>query len=71
MDVSVFVYLEGCANVVAWFVVADFFFAIFPWFVIWELNMKRKEKIDNLRTAAFVSALNKISSAYVAMGVFP
>lgn len=33
------------ANRVAWFVVADFFFAIFPWFVIWELNMKRKEKI--------------------------
>ncbi|KAH7191822.1 uncharacterized protein B0J16DRAFT_50431 [Fusarium flagelliforme] len=29
----------------SWFVVADFFFAIFPWFVIWELNMKRKEKI--------------------------
>ena len=39
------VYLEVYANRSAWFVVADFFFAIFPWFVIWELNMKRKEKI--------------------------
>ncbi|KAM0377372.1 hypothetical protein ACHAPK_002355 [Fusarium culmorum] len=29
----------------SWFVVADFAFAILPWFVIWELNMKRKEKI--------------------------
>ncbi|TVY77977.1 hypothetical protein Focb16_v006405 [Fusarium oxysporum f. sp. cubense] len=29
----------------SWFVVADFSFAILPWFVIWELNMKRKEKI--------------------------
>ncbi|KAM0549537.1 hypothetical protein ACHAPJ_009353 [Fusarium lateritium] len=29
----------------SWFVVADFCFAIFPWFVIWQLNMKRKEKI--------------------------
>ncbi|KAF9765171.1 hypothetical protein IL306_002592 [Fusarium sp. DS 682] len=29
----------------SWFVVADFCFAILPWFVIWELNMKRKEKI--------------------------
>lgn len=28
-----------------WFVVADFGFAILPWFVIWDLNMKRKEKI--------------------------
>lgn len=32
-------------TIVAWFVVADFAFAILPWFVIWELNMKRKEKI--------------------------
>lgn len=23
----------------------DFFLAIFPWFVLWELNMKRREKI--------------------------
>ncbi|RKK67465.1 hypothetical protein BFJ69_g14468 [Fusarium oxysporum] len=29
----------------SWFVVADFCFAILPWFVIWELSMKRKEKI--------------------------
>ncbi|KAF5660720.1 integral membrane protein pth11 [Fusarium denticulatum] len=29
----------------SWFVVADFCFAILPWFVTWELNMKRKEKI--------------------------
>ncbi|OIW26350.1 hypothetical protein CONLIGDRAFT_580647 [Coniochaeta ligniaria NRRL 30616] len=29
----------------SWFVVADFCFAILPWFVIWDLNMKRKEKI--------------------------
>ncbi|KAJ3538562.1 hypothetical protein NM208_g5860 [Fusarium decemcellulare] len=29
----------------SWFVVADFSFAILPWFVIWDLNMKRKEKI--------------------------
>ncbi|VUC31476.1 unnamed protein product [Clonostachys rosea] len=29
----------------SWFVVADFAFAILPWFVIWDLNMKRKEKI--------------------------
>ncbi|RYP18470.1 hypothetical protein DL765_003924 [Monosporascus sp. GIB2] len=28
-----------------WYVVMDFAFAIFPWFVIWGLNMKRKEKI--------------------------
>lgn len=29
----------------AWFVAADFSFAILPWFVVWDLNMKRKEKI--------------------------
>lgn len=29
----------------SWFVVADFSFAILPWFIIWDLNMKRKEKI--------------------------
>lgn len=28
-----------------WFVIADFAFAILPWFVVWGLNMKRKEKI--------------------------
>ncbi|KAK3328780.1 hypothetical protein B0H66DRAFT_539339 [Apodospora peruviana] len=30
---------------VAWFVAADFCFAILPWFVVWGLNMKRKEKL--------------------------
>ncbi|KAJ5459557.1 uncharacterized protein N7458_001109 [Penicillium daleae] len=29
----------------SWFVAADFCFAILPWFVIWDLNMKNKEKI--------------------------
>ncbi|CAL5873401.1 uncharacterized protein PFLUO_LOCUS7680 [Penicillium psychrofluorescens] len=29
----------------SWFVAADFAFAILPWFVVWDLNMKRKEKI--------------------------
>ncbi|RYO81191.1 hypothetical protein DL764_009795 [Monosporascus ibericus] len=29
----------------SWFVGIDCAFAIFPWFVIWDLNMKRKEKI--------------------------
>ncbi|KAJ6017688.1 hypothetical protein N7451_001067 [Penicillium sp. IBT 35674x] len=29
----------------SWFVAADFSFAILPWFVVWDLNMKRKEKI--------------------------
>jgi hypothetical protein len=29
----------------AWFVAADFSFAILPWFVVWDLNMKQKEKI--------------------------
>ena len=32
---------------------------------------KRKKKIEDLRTAAFVSALKKISSDYIALGVFP
>lgn len=32
---------------------------------------KRKKNVDNLRTAAFVSALNKIANDYVRMGVFP
>ena len=32
---------------------------------------KRKKKIDNMRTAAFVTALQKISSDYLAMGIFP
>ncbi|CAI7629589.1 unnamed protein product [Penicillium bialowiezense] len=29
----------------SWFVAADFAFAILPWFVVWDLNMKQKEKI--------------------------
>ncbi|KAM7206955.1 hypothetical protein V8F33_000054 [Rhypophila sp. PSN 637] len=29
----------------SWFVVADFCFAALPWFVVWNLNMKRKEKL--------------------------
>ncbi|KAJ5280940.1 hypothetical protein N7478_006312 [Penicillium angulare] len=29
----------------SWFVAADFSFAILPWFVVWDLNMKQKEKI--------------------------
>lgn len=33
--------------------------------------MKRKRKIEDLRTAAFVSAINKISSDYLSLGIFP
>lgn len=33
--------------------------------------MKRKRKVEDLRTAAFVSAINKISSDYLALGIFP
>ncbi|CEN60410.1 hypothetical protein ASPCAL02850 [Aspergillus calidoustus] len=29
----------------SWFVAMDFAFAILPWFVVWDLNMKHKEKI--------------------------
>ncbi|KAJ5519625.1 hypothetical protein N7463_000078 [Penicillium fimorum] len=29
----------------SWFVVADFSFAILPWFIVWDLNMKQKEKL--------------------------
>lgn len=29
----------------SWFVAMDFSFAILPWFVVWDLNMKQKEKI--------------------------
>ncbi|KAL5334687.1 hypothetical protein BJX70DRAFT_377428 [Aspergillus crustosus] len=29
----------------SWFVAMDFAFAILPWFVVWDLNMKQKEKI--------------------------
>lgn len=30
---------------IAWSAAMDFFLAIFPWFVLWGLNMKKKEKI--------------------------
>lgn len=33
--------------------------------------MKRKKKIEDLRTAAFASAITKISSDYLALGIFP
>jgi glutamate dehydrogenase (NAD(P)+) len=33
--------------------------------------MKRKRKIDDMRTAAFVNAIQKIGSDYLNMGVFP
>jgi len=32
---------------------------------------KRKRKVEDLRTAAFISALEKISSDYIALGIFP
>lgn len=32
---------------------------------------KRKKKVEDLRTAAFVSAISKISSDYLALGIFP
>lgn len=33
--------------------------------------MKRKRKVNDLRTAAFISSLDKIASDYMALGVFP
>jgi len=33
--------------------------------------LKRKKKVNDLRTAAFVSAINKISSDYLSLGIFP
>ncbi len=33
--------------------------------------MRRRKKVTDLRTAAFISALNKISKDYISMGVFP
>ncbi len=33
--------------------------------------LKRKKGVDDLRTAAFVSALRKVSSDYMALGIFP
>ncbi len=32
---------------------------------------KRKRKVSDLRTAAFLSAINKISSDYLSLGIFP
>jgi len=32
---------------------------------------KRKKKVNDLRTAAFINALGKISSDYIALGIFP
>jgi glutamate dehydrogenase (NAD(P)+) len=37
---------------------------------IWEIK-KRKRKIEDYRTAAFVSAINKISNDYLSLGIFP
>ena len=33
--------------------------------------MDKKKKVTDLRTAAFVNAINKIGSDYMAMGIFP
>ncbi len=33
--------------------------------------LKRKKKVEDLRTAAFISALDKIGSDYLALGIFP
>ncbi len=33
--------------------------------------LKRRKKVEDLRTAAFISALNKVSSDYLALGIFP
>lgn len=33
--------------------------------------MNRKRKVEDLRTASFVSAINKISSDYLSLGIFP
>jgi len=32
---------------------------------------KRKKKVEDLRTAAFITAINKVASDYLALGVFP
>jgi glutamate dehydrogenase (NAD(P)+) len=32
---------------------------------------KRKKNIEDLRSAAFVSALNKIAGDYIRLGIFP
>lgn len=33
--------------------------------------LRRKKNVDDLRTAAFISALSKVSSDYLALGIFP
>ena len=33
--------------------------------------MKKKKKVNDLRTAAFVNAIQKMGSDYLAMGIFP
>jgi len=33
--------------------------------------LKRRKKVEDLRTAAFLSALKKVSSDYLALGIFP
>ena len=33
--------------------------------------VKRKKKVEDLRTAAFISAINKIASDYLSLGIFP
>lgn len=35
------------------------------------LTWKRRQKVEDLRTAAFVNALDKIASDYLSMGIFP
>ena len=32
---------------------------------------KANKKIDNMRTAAFVNAINKIGESYLQLGIFP
>jgi glutamate dehydrogenase (NAD(P)+) len=32
---------------------------------------RRKPKVEDLRTAAFINALDKIASDYLSMGIFP
>ena len=32
---------------------------------------KRKKKVEDLRTAAFITAINKVAADYLALGVFP
>ena len=32
---------------------------------------KRRKKVEDLRTAAFINAINKVASDYTSLGVFP